>query len=144
MNKKKERRCHECGIGKVRKVAKKGRIGSFKNLHHLPLPSTLEIPTCSHCGTEWIDLATAKTIDTALEKLYRTELRKRIKTSIEVISNQIPQQRLESLLGLSQGYLSKLRSGVRDPSPELVSNLALIANDPVKRVRELEKCWRAA
>ena len=49
--------------------------------------------------------------------------------------------RLESLLGLSKGYLSKLRAGDRDPSPELVSDLALIAHDPDGRIQELERFW---
>ena len=45
------------------------------------------------------------------------------------------------LLGLSQGYLSRLRSGGGNPSPELVSNLALLAQDPKTRLSELERYW---
>lgn len=44
-------------------------------------------------------------------------------------------------MGLSQGYLSKLRSGDRDPSAELVSQLALISSDPKKRIKELVMYW---
>jgi transcriptional regulator with XRE-family HTH domain len=51
------------------------------------------------------------------------------------------QRKLELLLGLSQGYLSRLRAGKGAPSPELVSHLALIAHDPKVRLLELERYW---
>jgi transcriptional regulator with XRE-family HTH domain len=57
------------------------------------------------------------------------------------ITTHIPQRRLEELLGLSRGYISKLRAGDRNPSPELVSDLALIARDPEGRLQELESLW---
>ena len=143
MSTKTERRCRHCSIGKVRPVAKGGRQGSYKNLAGLAIPAEIEIPTCDNCGAEWLDLTTSKRIDHALEKVYRGELRVRVRTAIETVIKAASQSRLESLLGMSQGYLSKLRSGARDPSPELVSQLALLASDPVKRVRELEEYWKA-
>lgn len=42
---------------------------------------------------------------------------------------------------IASSYLSKLRMGDRDPSPELVSDLAMIALDPEARLRELERYW---
>ena len=53
----------------------------------------------------------------------------------------ISQRQLERLLGLSQGYLSRLRSGAGNPSPELVSHLALLAKDPSTRLSELQRYW---
>jgi len=84
-------------------------------------------------------------LNKALDVAFRTELRARAAKAIEKITKQVTQRKLEGLLGLSHGYLSKLRSGDRDPSAELVSQLALISRDPGKRIRELgwrsSRCW---
>ena len=54
----------------------------------------------------------------------------------------ISQRRLEKLLGLSQGYLSRLRRSDRAmPSRLLVSALAQLAVDPVRRIQELIEFW---
>ncbi len=141
MSEFKQRRCRECGVGQVRLLARPGRRTPHRNMANLSVPADLEIPTCDQCGTEWFDEATAQRVDAALEPIYREELRHRVRKAIVVISACISQQRLEAMLGLSQGYLSKLKSGDRDPSPELVSELALIARDPQGRVRELLDFW---
>ena len=39
-------------------------------------------------------------------------------------------RKLERLLGVSQGYLSKLRAGTNNPSPELTLLLGLLASNP--------------
>jgi hypothetical protein len=107
----------------------------------LEIPAEVKIPTCDRCGAEWLDHATARAIDRSLERVYREELRDRFRRAIDAIVKHVSQRKLEALLGLSQGYLSKLRAGDRDPSPELVSDLALLARDPARRVRELEQFW---
>jgi hypothetical protein len=108
----------------------------------LEIPAQIQIPTCDNCGAEWLDDATARTVDSALEEIYRSELTRIAQEAIERIAEIVPQRRVEELLGLSQGYLSKLRSGDRSPSPELVSHLALIARDPVARLQEIETLWK--
>lgn len=47
------------------------------------------------------------------------------------------QRSVERLLGLSQGYLSRVGRGAGNPSPALIAVLTLLANDP-KRFAELE------
>jgi transcriptional regulator with XRE-family HTH domain len=47
------------------------------------------------------------------------------------------QRSIERLLGLSQGYLSRLGRGAGNPSPALIALLTLLANDP-NRFAELE------
>jgi hypothetical protein len=110
-------------------------------MHKLEVPKDLPIPTCDNCGAEWLDDKTARELDEALDLAYRAELRSRAVEAIEAITKHVSQRKLESVLGLSQGYLSKLRSGNRDPSAELVSQLALISRDPKKRVKELVLYW---
>ena len=135
------RKCKECGKGKIRPTARAGRSMPYRNMKALEIPADFLIPTCDKCGAEWIDESTAEALDEALEKAYRRILRERVKKAIDVIAKYVSQKRLESLLGISQGYLSRLRSGERDPSPELVSNLVLISRDPAARVEELEQLW---
>jgi hypothetical protein len=141
MSKIKKRLCKNCGIGEIRPLAKKGRFARYKSMPRLAIPSDLTIPTCNHCGAEWLDANTAKALDKALDAEFREELRQRAIRAIEEIGKYVSQRKLEALLGLSQGYLSKLRSGDRDTSAELVSQLALISKDPKHRVHELEIFW---
>src|SRR4051794_3396147 len=108
MSEFKPRRCRECGEGMIRPLAKEGRRMPFRNMAALAVPSTLAIPTCGHCGNEWIDPKTAAALDEALQGAYADELHKRLEAALDQIlkTAEIPQRRLEQLLGLSVGYLS--------------------------------------
>jgi hypothetical protein len=144
MSEFKPRRCRECGKGSVRPLAKEGRRMPFRNMAALPVPSTLAIPTCDHCGNEWIDPRTAEAIDETLQTAYTNELHKRFEAALDMIlsSADISQRRLEQLLGLSVGYLSRVRGRRGDASAQLVSALALIAEDPKHRLKELDHIWQ--
>ncbi len=138
------RRCRECGVGEVRPLAKSGRRGNYKNLE-LEIPAELKIPTCNNCGTEWMDRATASALDAGLEKVYRDVLRQLWEASIRKIQKQkLSMRRLEQLLGLSEGYLSKVSRGRSEPSAELVAHLGTLASDVEGRIRELEHLWKSA
>jgi hypothetical protein len=141
MSEVKTRRCHECGIGQIQPQARAGRFARYKNLMSLEIPESLPIPTCDNCGAEWLDERTAKDIDAALSSVYAQILRRRAITVIESILQKISARKLEDTLGITPDYLSKLRAGEHDPSPELVSELALIATDPKSRIQELEQFW---
>lgn len=136
-------RCAECGIGTVRPLATPGRTMRHRTML-VSVPADLRIPTCDHCGAEWIDEEAALAIDQALEAEYRRLLLRMAGQSLETLTEHTSLRELEQLLGLSQGYLSKVRSGARNPSPELVGNLALLAADPKRRLRELHRLWESA
>ena len=72
---------------------------------------------------------------------FLTDLRTRARVAVDILSHHISQRRLEHLLRLSQGYLSRLRAGVSNPSAELVANLAMLCQDPPTRLLELERFW---
>lgn len=143
MSEFKPRRCRECGEGMIRPLAKDGRRMPFRNMATLAVPSTLAIPTCDNCGNEWIDPKTAQAIDEAMQSAYADELHKRLVAAVDLIlkATEIPQRRLEQLLGLSVGYISRLRSGRGDASAQVVSALALLAQDPKRRLKELDQLW---
>lgn len=139
--KSKASRCLKCRTVAVRLRMRPGRTIQFRNMKALPVPDSIAIPTCGRCTAEYLDAETTRRIDTILVETYRKVLRARVRRAIDLITEHISQRRLELLLGLSQGYLSRLRAGQGNPSPELVSHLALIAHDPPARLRELEKFW---
>jgi len=140
----KPRRCRECGKGIVRPLAKAGRHMPFRTMAALAVPDSLAIPTCDHCNAEWIDPRTAAAIDKALQVAYTKKLHKRLEAAVDSIltATEIPQRRLEHLLGLSAGYLSRLRGRRGDASAQIVSVLALLAHDPKRRLKELDQLWR--
>ena len=145
MNNFKPRRCRECGEGTIRPVAKAGRKMPFRNIAALLVPATLAIPTCNHCGNEWIDPETAQVLDEVLQGAYANELHTRLEAALETILStaDISQRGLERLLGLSLGYLSRVRGRRGEASAPLVSVLALLAEDPKRRLKELDHVWQA-
>ncbi len=138
-------KCVECGEGHVVPAATPGRTARYKTLPDLPVPDDLEIPTCDACGMEWIDRHAAEAVDAALEPIYQRRLHHLASAYLKQLADQrVTQRRLERLLGLSQGYLSKIRSGASNPSPMLVGVLRLLTIDPQRRLREVEESFAAA
>ncbi len=75
------------------------------------------------------------------KEAFLADLRTRARIAVDILSHHISQRKLERLLGLSQGYLSRLRACVSNPSAELVANLAMLCQDPPTRLLELERFW---
>lgn len=141
MSEFKPRRCVECGEGTVRLLAKAGRRMPFRNMAAVTVPADFQIPTCDRCGAERIDGPTSEALDVVLEGAYSQELSNRLARSLErVLSYGVTQRRLEQLLGLSQGYLSRLKTERGDGSAQIVATLALLAEDR-RRLDELNRLW---
>ena len=141
MTSRRKRRCAECGARAVVGVARAGRLTMYKNLE-LEVPAHVVVPTCTSCGAEWIDDTAAKTLDEALESVYESKLRNRLDLALErILSEEGSQVRVERILGVSPGYLSKLKRGRRNPSAEMVSALALVSANPKRRLAELDNFY---
>jgi transcriptional regulator with XRE-family HTH domain len=84
----------------------------------------------------------AESIDRAMEPLYRARLREMVTRAIEALGRVISQSELERKLGMAQGYLTKLKNGHRSPSPEIALQLAMLARQPAKRLKEIDDIWR--
>ena len=136
--------CPSCGCKAVRPRCRHGRTVPYRVFRALQVPADVEIPACGKCKQEFVDVATFGAIRSRLEQAYRATLRRTIRELIRDISAYVSQRRLELTLGLSQGYLSRLKTGGATPSPELVCTLALIAKDPRTRIAELELAWSTA
>ena len=127
----------------VRPLAIAGRMTPFRNMSAVAVPSSLAIPTCGHCGNQWIDPKTAEALDEALQDAYAEALHQRLEAALATITSaEVTQRRLEQVLGLSLGYLSRVRAKRGDASAQLVSTLVLIAEDPKRRLSALDRAWQ--
>ena len=115
----------------------------FRNMSAVAVPSSLAIPTCGHCGNQWIGPKTAEALDEALQDAYAEALHQRLEAALATITSaEVTQRRLEQVLGLSLGYLSRVRAKRGDASAQLVSTLVLIAEDPKRRLSALDRAWQ--
>lgn len=132
--------CPQCGAELKCERAGEGATMRYRGVD-VPVPAQVVVPTCGRCRCAFLDDATRRQLEPILRAGYQQVLRERVRVAIDALMGHISQRSLERLLGLSQGYLSRLRSGAGNPSPELVSHLALIANDPPGRLGELQRFW---
>lgn len=123
-------RCPECGRGQVKPVAVPGRTMRFLNIPNVEIPAGLAIPTCDDCGEEFMNGLLAEELDRALEVEYSARVARLATESIDVLGQDLRQDELERHLGLSQGYISKIKSGKKVPSADLALHLASLALDP--------------
>ena len=135
------KKCIRCGARAVKPRTGKGRTTRYRTMPFLRIPDAALIPTCARCGSEYLDEKTCEELSPQLHNVYLACLRTRVRLAIDILSRHIPQRRLERLLGLSQGYLSRLRAGAGNPSPELVSHLALLCHDAPRSLSRLQRFW---
>jgi NMD protein affecting ribosome stability and mRNA decay len=138
----KKLRCAQCGKGTVHPVASAGRREWYKTME-VEVPADFSIPTCDHCGEEWLSVRQSQALDGVLETAYTAELVQLASQQLaKLAAAAIEQKRVEQLLGLSQGYLSHVKAGRHAPSPMLVTELVLLAKAPERRLKELEAFWK--
>ena len=80
----------------------------------------------------------------ALATLAKESIRKLTERDAETKMRFISQRQLELVLGLSQGYLSRLLSGRGKPSTPLVLLLGLLSLSPERNLREVRRFWLLA
>ncbi len=134
------RLCVECGARAVEPRAVAGRTSAFKQFAGLPIPADLPIPTCGACGAERYDRQTSERLDAALSAAAADRLSRIAVEALDALAPTMTQRDLEGLLGLSAGYLSKLRHGKERPSAQLAGALVLLAVRPGREL-ELERAW---
>ncbi len=132
--------CCRCGAKAVSMHKGRGRTTPYRTLPALELPTSLAVPRCQRCKSIFLEWNNATEVQSQLRALYTQSLRQRVRMAVDVLSRHIRQRRLELLLGLSQGYLSRLKAGAGNPSSELVCLLALLSLDPAL-LQTLERFW---
>jgi len=107
----------------------------------MELPCDYPVPTCTSCGAFFVELVTEPELRNLLASQYMDSLRLRVRWAIDGLCREhISQRHLELRTGLSQGYVSRLRSGAGNPSSELTALLALLALNP-SLLSDLERFW---
>ena len=133
-------RCPACGTVGSMKTGPTKRRATYRGIS-LALPKGLLLTECTACGEGFLDDEEANAYSDAVDAAYDAELRRRARAALARLEGFITQTALETLLHLSHGYLSKLRNDAKAPSATLVSQLALLAADPKRRIAELERYW---
>jgi transcriptional regulator with XRE-family HTH domain len=132
--------CPSCTDGEiVMRKAGPGRRVRYRHIPDLETPAELELPTCAACGQQWLDAEASRRLEGALEEAYRAELVRKAERSIETLRQHIPQRELERLLGVSAGWLSKVKNG-KETSAPMAALLMLLAEQP-HRVESLRRLW---
>ena len=133
------KRCIRCGKRAVRPRRAKGRTTPDRTMPCLPIPEALALPECGYCRN--LSIPDDETTLRALQEGYVASLRERVELAIVTLHDVRSLRKLERLLGVSQGYLSKLRSGTSNPSPELTLLLGLLASNPRQVLQRAEEFW---
>lgn len=123
-----------CGCCNQPAIAKRGegRFGTYRDVR-VPIPDELVSYHCAATGKLCADPA----LIAALHRGYREGLRHSCGDSLAKLAGVRSGRRLEQLLGLSQGYLCRLKNGKAQPSRCLSVLLALLARYP-DLLREVE------
>jgi predicted XRE-type DNA-binding protein len=131
--------CPSCNGGEIKPRAGGERRMRYRQIPDLELPAELELPTCEGCGQAWLDAEATRRVEAALEEAYRAALVHKAEQAIETLRGHLPQRELERLLGVSAGWLSKVRNG-KETSAPMAALLMLLAEQP-HRVESLRRLW---
>lgn len=130
-----------CG-GTLKPRARRGRRVSYKVVPVLVLPEDLRLPTCERCGKTWVDPADPP-VGRVLEREYGRVLRRLAPRIIERATVGTGQAAMERALGLSHGYLSRLRAEDGTPSTTLLALLHMLGLHP-ELLADVERLWATA
>ncbi len=134
-------RCLTCGSKSVIPRQAPGRTRVFRVFPSLAVPDDFMIPTCGRCRAEYPDKATNAALDRVLSGVYRRELRRQAANAINHLALHMRQRPLELLLGLAQGYLSRLAAGKGNPSAQLVLLLRSLADSAPESLEAVRRYW---
>lgn len=135
------RPCPSCERGTLTSLGGKGRYFPHRIFRELELPEDVELPTCDSCGKIIFNPKVATAFDEGMSRAYQARLSQLIAESLTVLTPEfVTQQDLERVLGLSRGYISKLKGG-KESSPAIAGLLGLLSVDPQARLSELNEFW---
>lgn len=135
----KTRRCPICEQGTVRPVATRAAM-PYRHVTALEPAWEVRIPTCDNCHERLIDGNTARSLDAALEAALQTLQTQLVNEAIDQLATVKTQRQWEKRLGLSPGYLSRLKSG-KEGSVVLTTLLSLLAQAPSRQWKQTEAIW---
>lgn len=101
------------------------------------MPSSLPLVECEKCGERYPSGPDTDTVAEALAVAYRDHLRGKLEAALKKLTASGTRLgEIEEELGLSAGYLSKVRKRV-EPSFQLVALLTLVADEPIRSMAKV-------
>ena len=138
------RKCPSCRRAAVRERGETGRTIAYRVFADLALPDDVPIATCGECGATYFDAATAAALGPTLKNQYNKRLLELARVALRKIKPHLSHRRLERLMSVSQGYLSRVQTKPVCVSAPLVALLMLIAESPAAQLAALRRCWASA
>jgi hypothetical protein len=151
------RKCLRCQRLGVRPRTGTGRTIAYRVFADLALPDDVPIPTCGKCGATYFDAATAAALGptlfdaataAALSPTLKNQYNKRLlglaREALRKLKPHLSHRRLERLVGVSQGYLSRVQTKPVWVSAPLVALLMMLAESPIAQLAALRRCWASA
>lgn len=135
----KNKRCALCEKGTVTPVATQTPM-PHAHVTALKPAWPVNVPTCDHCHEQFINTATARALDAALEAALQALQARLVSQAIERLGTVRTQRQWEKRLGLSPGYLSRLKTG-KEGSVVLTTLLGLLAQAPARQWQQVEALW---
>lgn len=139
---RKKRTCPACGVGTVEQVQTRAPM-PFRHAPSIVPAWPVAVPTCDHCNEQFINAATARALDAALESTLQATQTRIIEESIASLTTVRTPREWEKRLGLSPGYFSRLKAG-KEGSVALTTLLSFLARSPARAWNQLEAVWSAA
>ena len=137
-------KCLRCNWLSVRPRTGTGRTIAYRVFADLALPDDVPIPTCGGCGATYFDAATTAALGPTLKNQYNKRLLGLAREALRKIKPHLSHRRLERLVSVSQGYLSRVQTKPVCVSAPLVALLMLIAESPAAQLAALRRCWASA
>lgn len=131
--------CTTCGKLAVKDRARRGRFTVFMHLT-VEIPEDILVPECSRC--KQVYLSNSESLLNGIRRAYLAALKEMAQDALWSLREHISLRQLELLLGLSQGYLSRIKLDLGQPSAPLVALLGLLAESPLL-IAVLKDYWAA-
>lgn len=135
------RRCPLCEKGTVALVASREPM-PYRHVVSLQPAWPVRVPTCDRCHERFINTATARALDESLEAALLALQQRLVAEALQRLGAVRPLRQWEKRLGLSPGYLSRLKTG-KESSVVLTTLLTLLAQSPARQWSHVESIWSA-
>lgn len=133
--------CGACGEGMLRPTDIQGRMLAHRDEPRVPVREAVVVPVCDHCGDIRLDDEQTAALEAALERSYdQTRIEQQV-VLIEHLTNELnlSQTVLEHILGVSPGYVSKLRRGEKPASAPTYRLMYVLHAAPREALRALAR-----
>ncbi len=136
---RKNQRCPACEQGRLIAVPSVAPM-PFRHVPSLIPAWPVPVPTCEACGERFIDDATGKALDEALESALARKQHELLLGAIASLCTERTQRDWEKRLAISPGYLSRLKAG-KESSVALTTCLVLLAQSPATAWDRVGQVW---